>query len=228
MRERFRRAESSRRKPLQSTTSAPRIDVKPGRRRTKPHFASSSRAADTIAEIMAEFTSRTLVRCPLGQAARRLSQYFRANGNADGDVVRLELGFDVTRLMHADARLRPNRNVVATVTPIQHAGNVDPEYHITWADAGGGPYPVFVGRLSVEPDEDYRTFFLRLTGDYVAPFGLAGALFDAVLGRRLAKTTIATLLLHIAGDIEHQFDTDERSKRRPASAAVIAPPAPLN
>jgi len=177
---------------------------------------------------MAEFTSRTLVRCPLGQAGRRLSQYFRANGNADGDVVQLHLGVDVPRMLPVDVRLRPSRNVVATVTPIRHAGAVDPEYRVTWADADGGPYPVFVGRLSVEPDEDYRTFFLRLTGDYVAPFGVVGALFDAVVGRRIAKVTIATLLLHIADDIEHQFETDERSKRRSDAAVAVASPPALN
>jgi hypothetical protein len=177
---------------------------------------------------MADFTSRTLVRCPLGQAGRRLAQYFRANGNADGDVVRLELGVGAPRMVPVDAHLRTSRDVVATVTPIRHAGAVDPEYRVTWADADGGPYPVFVGRLSVEPDEDYRTFFLRLTGDYVAPFGLAGALFDAVVGRRIAKVTIATLLLHIAGDIEHQFETDERSKRRSATALIAVPPPALN
>jgi len=177
---------------------------------------------------MAEFTSRTLVRCPLGQAGHRLSQYFRAHGNADGDVVRLPLGVDVPRLVPGDARLRPSRNVIATVTPSHHAGAVDPEYRVTWADSEGGPYPVFVGRLSVEPDEDYGTFFLRLTGDYVAPFGFAGALFDAVVGRRIAKVTIATLLLRIADDIEQQFQTDERSKRRPGGSVVVAPPPVLN
>ncbi len=131
-------------------------------------------------------------------------------------------------MLPVGVRFLPSRSVVATIAPIYHAGNVDPEYRVTWADAGNGPYPVFVGRLSVEPDEDYRTFFLRLTGDYVAPFGLAGALFDAVVGRRVAKVTIATLLLRIADEIEQQFETDERSKRRPAAAAVDAPPRALS
>ncbi len=154
---------------------------------------------------MTRFTTRTAVRCPSSQSARRLSQYLRAHGNADGDVVRLDLGAGSTT------------SVIATFTPAASATATIPALSVSWVAEGHGPYPAFSGILALEPEDDAESFALRLTGGYVPPFGSAGATFDAVLGHRFAKATVARLLLRIAEAIEEQVDADAH---RPPAASV--------
>ncbi len=164
---------------------------------------------------MSAFTTRTAVRCSLDQAGNRLARYFAAHGNADGDVVRVKLRVRLPSLGSAASPAWIERHAIATAVPVAgmpHA--LLPAYDMTWAVEGGGPYPVFVGTLAIEPDEDLSTFFLSLTGDYEAPFGIAGAAFDASIGRRVAKMAVADLLLGIANDIEERCLADEREARR--------------
>ena len=71
-----------------------------------------------------------------------------------------------------------------------------PGYHIIdvgWKPAAGGPFPEFNGTLSIAQDAtDWSR--LDLDGAYRAPFGIAGAAFDAVVGHRIAEATAEQLL----------------------------------
>lgn len=77
---------------------------------------------------------------------------------------------------------------------------------IRWRPHGGGPYPVFRGTLSVE--EGVGNFCrLDLDGSYVPPLGVAGAVFDAVVGHRIAVNAARQLLDEIKTGFELAFQT---------------------
>ena len=58
-----------------------------------------------------------------------------------------------------------------------------------WEAEGGGAFPAFTGSLSAA-DEGAGFCRLDLDGAYSPPLGPAGALFDAVLGKRIAQATV--------------------------------------
>jgi hypothetical protein len=166
---------------------------------------------------MSDFTTRTVVRCPFDQAEQRLSQYFRSHGNAYGEVAILSLGLDVPwRPVPAGSRAGFERRVIATFTPIRLRRKITC-YAVLWT-LPDTSCPNFVGSLSIESTGSRDSFSIGLTGDYDVPFGDASVAFDAVVGRRFAKLTIALLLLRISEDIELQFETDDRAVR--VSSAV--------
>jgi hypothetical protein len=77
---------------------------------------------------------------------------------------------------------------------------------ITWQPHDGGPYPVFQGTLSAE--EMIGNYCrLDLDGAYVPPLGLAGAVFDVVLGHRIAEAAARELLDDIRIGFELAFQT---------------------
>jgi hypothetical protein len=65
---------------------------------------------------------------------------------------------------------------------------------IAWEAEGGGPFPSFSGSLSAA-DEGAGFCRLDIDGTYAPPLGPAGALFDAVLGKRIAQASVGDLLL---------------------------------
>lgn len=77
---------------------------------------------------------------------------------------------------------------------------------IRWRAHGGGLYPVFRGTLSVE-EESGNFCRLDLDGSYVPPLGVAGAMFDAVVGHRIALQAARQLLDEIKTGFELAFQT---------------------
>jgi hypothetical protein len=77
---------------------------------------------------------------------------------------------------------------------------------IRWKPHDGGPYPVFRGTLSVE-DQGGNYCRLDLDGAYEPPFGVAGAVFDAVAGHRIAVAAARQLLDDIKVGFELAFQT---------------------
>ena len=67
---------------------------------------------------------------------------------------------------------------------------------VSWSPKDGGPYPTFHGTLSVAQDA-IGWSRLEIDGTYNAPFGVAGAAFDAVVGHRIAQGTATELLAEI-------------------------------
>lgn len=160
---------------------------------------------------MAAFTTKRVVRCPASQAAHRLAEFFGEHGTTDGRLVRLTLCVTAPAAGAAD-RTTLSKEVVASFAPGHPHDSRFPDYDVRWKPDGGGPYPAFAGRLGVEPDDDYDSFILKMTGDYEAPFGIAGALFDVAAGRPIARATVRTLLGTIAESVEQHFQADERRK----------------
>ena len=107
-----------------------------------------------------------------------------------------------------------HRDVIATYSLGVDPMHFDQPWKIHWALADGGPYPDFDGELTVRADEDYPTSILELVGRYTPPMGLAGAVFDAVVGARLADATAQELLKRIGLLMETQYLTEEQHKSR--------------
>jgi hypothetical protein len=78
---------------------------------------------------------------------------------------------------------------------------------LRWHAAGGGPYPAFKGTLAAEQS---RTTWCRLEldGGYVPPGNIAGATFDAVVGGRIARAVVRTLLESLKTQFEHDYRTE--------------------
>lgn len=78
---------------------------------------------------------------------------------------------------------------------------------IHWGPHDGGPYPIFHGTLSAEATGS--TFSrLDLDGKYETPLGIAGAMFDAVVGHRIAVSAARTML----AEIKRGFEAASKAK----------------
>jgi hypothetical protein len=158
-----------------------------------------------------KIAQRTLVQCPSAQAAARLGDFFRAHGNPDGDTAQLPLSIEVA-VPGLPTPLHLERNVVVTLQAQRRPGDMTPCYHVQWASAQPGPFPLFAGELHVENDEGYDAFWLLIKGSYEPPLGLAGAAFDVIVGSRIAAVCARNLLTRIAESIETEFSAQEARK----------------
>jgi hypothetical protein len=160
---------------------------------------------------MSDISERILVRCPVNQAARHLSAFIRANGNNDGDVMRVRLCLPLEFSPGAGTAIE--RPVIATVIALGSAQDPLPTYSISWAPETPGPFPNFVGALAIANDESYDAFRLVLAGHYDPPFGPAGTVFDSAVGRRIAHACTHHFLEEIRDFIEAAHTTEEAKKR---------------
>jgi hypothetical protein len=151
---------------------------------------------------VSDIDEKVLVHAPLASAARFLDRYFTKHAGPKGDGARVELrAGDLSK--HA----------VVTLVPEHRPGDMTPRYIVHWEAEEPGPYPVFDGVLTVAGDEDYNTFWLVLDGAYKPPGGIAGGLFDALVGHRIAETVTHGLFDAIRSEIEAGFAEEERAKR---------------
>jgi hypothetical protein len=88
----------------------------------------------------------------------------------------------------------------------------DEPWRVRWTPEPGGIYPSFDGELAVRADETYGSAILELTGEYTAPLGAAGRVFDAALGQRIAAGTAQELLARIAAEMQAQYRREEAAK----------------
>jgi hypothetical protein len=71
---------------------------------------------------------------------------------------------------------------------------------LAWKPDHQATFPDFRGLLTVRPRD--RGVWMRLQGTYNPPFGLAGKVFDAVAGKRIAQLTLRRLLDRVIEDVE--------------------------
>jgi len=163
---------------------------------------------------MAKIRERMYVRCPFRKAPSYLNYYLDAlakGATGQTGVLRLTVPLADIGLPGGVAL---ERDVEAHFTPVPADKS---EYGtqvtaIDWAPAGGGPFPVFNGSISVETDEDYGSCSLLIEGDYEPPMGLIGEAFDATVGRKIAKATARQLLRELRQALEEEY-----SKSQPAA-----------
>ena len=152
---------------------------------------------------MTAIAERELVRAPLASANAFVQEYVAAHRAPKGNGARIILQAGEV----AQAAL-------ITVDPAHRPEDMTPRYKVRWEAEAGGPYPVFDGELTIGSDVDYNAFWLVLDGDYAPPGGIAGQVFDAVIGRRIATACARGLLAEMRGDIEARFTAQEQAKKR--------------
>jgi hypothetical protein len=78
--------------------------------------------------------------------------------------------------------------------------------HVRWAPVEGGAFPTFSGQFETAPREGGRCT-LTVSGFYVPPGGVAGRIFDALLGYRIATSSLGALLARIGEAAERDYRT---------------------
>jgi uncharacterized membrane protein len=79
---------------------------------------------------------------------------------------------------------------------------------VRWRSLDAGPYPVFDGTLVASP-VDAGSCRLELCGSYAPPGGVAGAAFDALLGRGIAVEGARDLLARFKAGLEAEHARPE-------------------
>ncbi|MGP6191026.1 MAG: hypothetical protein ACLPSH_13335 [Vulcanimicrobiaceae bacterium] len=132
------------------------------------------------------------VRCPFDDVPKFLDTFFAKQTDEDGAaVVELRAPLGDLKLEH---------DVLVTLSPLPPYTGYE-RLAIRWVPTGHGPYPTFEGVLSVG-DEGSGFSRLDIDGSYQPPFGAAGALFDAALGKRLAESAVRELLANLKQSLE--------------------------
>jgi hypothetical protein len=150
---------------------------------------------------MSHLSERELVHAPLGSADRLLSAFMEANPAPAAAGARV--------ILRAAEFAEP---AIVSLTPAHRPADMTPRYAVHWQAEGGGAFPIFDGFLSVAADEDYNSYWLVIEGDYEPPGGLAGKMFDAVIGNRIAVATTRNLLASLRETAEALFTKEEARK----------------
>ncbi len=96
--------------------------------------------------------------------------------------------------------LKLERDVIGRVDRL---GGRYSAYRFSWRPAVAGPFPVFKGALVVDADEERpERSLVTLDGRYEPPLGLAGQLFDAVTGTKIAHASATDLLARISASVD--------------------------
>jgi hypothetical protein len=151
---------------------------------------------------MSDISERLVVHCPDREASRHLAAFIAGHRAADGTI---RIALRLPNGLFADHRTLVERRIVATLYPLCTITDPHPTYSVSWSAKCGGPYPEFAGALAVEKSKAEDCFGLIVSGHYEPPFGVAGALFDAALGQRIAHASAHNLLRSIADYVEYAF-----------------------
>jgi hypothetical protein len=156
-----------------------------------------------------------IVRCPFSVAHDYAEDWFA--GAARGIELHVPLR-DVapTRTGHLRRRVR----LVAERVRDEHdPGRAHDALEIDWS-AGTRFFPDFRGALRLRI-ASVETTLLSLEGTYQPPFGAFGAVFDRVVGRRIAQATMRDLLERL-GDAMEKREADFRAGAQPGSSGSTA------
>lgn len=150
---------------------------------------------------MSRVAEKALVRAPLASAGRFVAAFVAANTAPEGNGARV--------VLHVGSFSEP---AIVSLIPTHQLGDMEPRFSVQWQAESAGTFPVFSGELNVEADEDYDAFVLALNGSYEPPGGIAGKVFDAIVGERLAAETTINLLGAVRDYVETLFQNEERHK----------------
>ncbi|HMD03355.1 MAG TPA: hypothetical protein VKG44_10375 [Candidatus Baltobacteraceae bacterium] len=139
------------------------------------------------------------VQCPPQDADTYLDYYLSNLMAGDGT-------FEFDLRVPAPAHLfEVEKRVVAKVAFVRDLGGRNQLIRLDWHAKGGGPFPVFEGTLSTTDDDAATGTVIALSGQYAAPGGAAGQLFDDALGYRIARASVRELLERVRDGMEAQF-----------------------
>jgi hypothetical protein len=130
-----------------------------------------------------------------------MSTYFLERGPQTGGA-ELALRFPLPKLFIDGLTLE--KRVVVHLRYDRGAGGGE-SLAIGWEPLGGGAsLPSFEGTLVAAPETE-ATCRLTILGGYSPPGGIAGILFDRLIGYRIANATIAALLAQFKESIEADY-----------------------
>jgi hypothetical protein len=148
---------------------------------------------------MTQLRAGILVESAPAQSMARLEQFFTSLQDKDGVArIRLRVPTDgATRELSIDRAVR----VEARRT--RGEASLNDLMLIRWMPEGTGIFPTFEGVLIVATSDDgANVSSIELDGTYTPPFGSAGQVFDAIIGRRIAEATARELLKDLKRAIE--------------------------
>jgi len=123
------------------------------------------------------------VRCPFPVVMERVAHYLEDQSGKIALVLSLRsIGFPSLLQLRGDATMR----FVVTRDATDRARRHD-AIAISLRPFGIGVFPVFTGLITARPLNDHA--MLRIDGQYYPPFRWLGALFDAIIGRRMVSAT---------------------------------------
>lgn len=156
---------------------------------------------------MSDISERELVRAPLAAADSLLNVFLAAHPGPREEDARV--------LLRAANVSEP---AVVTITKAHRPSDMTPRYAVHLEAEGEGAFPIFDGSLSVEAGEDYNSFWLAVEGSYSPPGGLAGKMFDVLVGNRIAGEAARNLLIAMRDTAEATFARQEKNKPSSSSA----------
>ncbi len=147
---------------------------------------------------MRELQASIPVKAPSGFALAFLSTYVSDLGGPGSDS-RLPMRYTLSQL----AGLTLERDVTVRVEYEPQAGDAPALLRICW-EPDATIFPSFEGKLHAEPAGE-GACTLTIGGTYDVPGGVAGQLFDAVVGVRIAAGTLEQLLETFRDAIEDDY-----------------------
>lgn len=152
---------------------------------------------------MRELAAETSVNAPNTFALASINTYIEEQQRGDGGAV-LSLRFPLRRFFGG---LVLEREVTVRVDYLPSAGGTR-RLAVHWEPDQTPLFPRFDGTIdAVAVDRERCT--LRIAGNYDVPLGVAGQLFDAVVGVRIAHGTLEGLL----GEFKERIEVDYRTRR---------------
>jgi hypothetical protein len=158
---------------------------------------------------MSDVKVRIFIEAPytqaLGAFQRRLGLADEsAEGTCDLTLIVPAGAHEIARVVHAATRRLPGE------------ANYLSHFAISWPagrTSGGVPTPAFSGVLALGAGENYQECVLELSGSYAPPGGPAGGVFDEVIGRRIAHTTLSMLLDDVGRELRTDHERIESEKK---------------
>jgi len=146
---------------------------------------------------MTRICVQAIVGQPAAATERLLQEYMAQRTRGDGSIAlplrtRFRAGSDDLSLAH---------DVVARFRKGRDFENLNDTFFVDWEPSGEGPYPTFSGTMNVYAESDPRESRLEIDGTYEAPGGMIGKIFDILIGRRMARASLADLVERIASDL---------------------------
>jgi hypothetical protein len=145
-----------------------------------------------------ELSASIPVKAPSGFALAFLNTYVRDLNGGDADST-LPMRYTVSQL----AGLTLERDVSVRVEYMPQPDDAPALLRICW-EPDASLFPSFDGMLHAAATGEY-TCTLSMTGTYNVPGGMAGQLFDAVVGVRIAGGTLEQLLEQFRDAIEDDY-----------------------
>ena len=158
---------------------------------------------------MGNIHERRCVGIPFEHASEYLDRYMHdVIWDGAGHLV-LSVVVPVERLGF-DRRIEISKAVTVRFSPATEDGSADHMTAISWEPEGRGPFPQFNGCIGLQPDQLPEHCQLVLDGEYDPPLGIAGDVFDAIVGKHIARMTIRNLLDEIAISMEMSYASSEQ------------------